>query len=93
VEKVSKNEWGDNVVNGLQLLDLLRETENKMLHLHRAIDRVSSEPDFKESVSVLTVVVRDYQLQLDKMKQALGKIEIGANQQQAQQTSQGTETH
>lgn len=93
MEKVSKNEWGDNVVNGLQLLDLLRETENKMLHLHRAIDRVSSEPDFKESVSVLTVVVRDYQLQLDKMKQALGKIEIGANQQQAQQTSQGTETH
>ncbi|MGG1659765.1 hypothetical protein [Brevibacillus sp. NRS-1366] len=81
------------MVNGLQLLDLLRETENKMLHLHRAIDRVSSEPDFKESVSVLTVVVRDYQLQLDKMKQALGKIEIGANQQQAQQTSQGTETH
>jgi len=83
------------VVNGLQLLDLLRETENKMLHLHRAIDRVSSEPDFKESVSVLTVVVRDYQLQLDKMKQALGKIEIGANQQQGvqQQTSQSTETH
>ncbi|GED66792.1 hypothetical protein BRE01_04940 [Brevibacillus reuszeri] len=82
------------MVNGLQLLDLLRETENKMLHLHRAIDRVSSEPDFKESVSVLTVVVRDYQLQLDKMKQALGKIEIGANQQQiSQQTSQNTETH
>ncbi len=70
------------MVNGLQLLDLLRETENKMLHLHRAIDRVSSEPDFKESVSVLTVVVRDYQLQLDKMKQALGKIEIGGQQQQ-----------
>ncbi|MBW5466765.1 hypothetical protein GPJ61_02590 [Brevibacillus formosus] len=73
------------MVNGLQLLDLLRETENKMLHLHRAIDRVSSEPDFKESVSVLTVVVRDYQLQLDKMKQALGKIEIGGQQQQQQQ--------
>ncbi|MED1944260.1 MULTISPECIES: hypothetical protein [Brevibacillus] len=72
------------MVNGLQLLDLLRETENKMLHLHRAIDRVSSEPDFKESVSVLTVVVRDYQLQLDKMKQALGKIEIGGQQQQQQ---------
>lgn len=73
------------MVNGLQLLDLLRETENKMLHLHRAIDRVSSEPDFKESVSVLTVIVRDYQLQLDKMKQALGKIEIGGNQQGQQQ--------
>lgn len=76
------------MVNGLQLLDLLRETENKMLHLHRAIDRVSSEPDFKESVSVLTVVVRDYQLQLDKMKQALGKIEIGQNQQQQSSQNQ-----
>ncbi|WP_029099710.1 hypothetical protein [Brevibacillus thermoruber] len=65
------------MVNGLQLLDLLRETENKMLHLHRAIDRITNEPDFKESVSVLTEVVRDYQMQLDKMKQALGKIEIG----------------
>ncbi|WP_409178726.1 hypothetical protein [Brevibacillus fortis] len=80
------------MVNGLQLLDLLRETENKMLHLHRAIDRVSSEPDFKESVSVLTVVVRDYQLQLDKMKQALGKIEIGGQQQQQQQ-GHNTEIH
>ncbi|UED72600.1 hypothetical protein [Brevibacillus sp. DP1.3A] len=81
------------MVNGLQLLDLLRETENKMLHLHRAIDRVSSEPDFKESVSVLTVVVRDYQLQLDKMKQALGKIEIGGQQQQQQQQAHNTEIH
>lgn len=80
------------MVNGLQLLDLLGETENKMLHLHRAIDRVSSEPDFKESVSVLTVVVRDYQLQLDKMKQALGKIEIGANQQPPQ-AGHNTEIH
>lgn len=69
-------------MNGLQLLDILRETENKMLHLHRAIDRVSSEPDFKESVSVLTEIVRDYQMQLDKVKGALGRIEIGANQQQ-----------
>lgn len=67
------------MVNGLQLLDLLRETENKMLHLHRAIDKVSSEPDFKETVSVLTVVVRDYQLQLDKMKQALGNLEISTS--------------
>ncbi|MGZ0053309.1 hypothetical protein [Brevibacillus gelatini] len=80
------------MVNGLQLLDLLRETENKMLHLHRAIDRVSSEPDFKESVSVLTTVVRDYQLQLDKMKQALGKIEIGGNQTPPQ-AGQHSEIH
>jgi hypothetical protein len=70
------------VLNGLQLLDMLRETENKMLHLHRAIDRVSSEPDFKETVSVLTVVVRDYQMQLDKMKHALRNIEISHQQNQ-----------
>jgi hypothetical protein len=69
-------------LNGLQLLDMLRETENKMLHLHRAIDRVSSEPDFKETVSVLTVVVRDYQMQLDKMKHALRNIEISHQQNQ-----------
>ncbi|KQL49398.1 hypothetical protein [Brevibacillus choshinensis] len=81
------------MVNGLQLLDLLRETENKMLHLHRAIDKVSSEPDFKETVSVLTVVVRDYQLQLDKMKQALGNLEISTNQQSAQSSSQVQGTH
>lgn len=68
------------MVNGLQLLDLLRETENKMMHLHKAIDRVSNEPDFRESVSVLTEVIRDYQTQLDKMKRALGNIEIGPNQ-------------
>lgn len=76
------------MVNGLQLLDLLRETENKMLHLHRAIDKVSSEPDFKETVSALTVVVRDYQLQLDKMKQALGNLEISTSQNAAQSSSQ-----
>ncbi|CAM5791289.1 MULTISPECIES: hypothetical protein [Brevibacillus] len=70
------------MLNGLQLLDMLRETENKMLHLHRAIDRVSSEPDFKETVSVLTVVVRDYQMQLDKMKHALRNIEISHQQNQ-----------
>jgi hypothetical protein len=78
-------------VNGLQLLDILRETENKMLHLHRAIDRVSSEPDFKESVSVLTEVVRDYQMQLDKVKGALGRIEIGNNSQQSNSKANDTQ--
>lgn len=72
-------------MNGLQLLDRLRETENKMMHLHRAIDKVSNEPDFKESVSVLTVVVRDYQQQLDKMKEALGSMEIPLNHNNQQQ--------
>ncbi|EST55951.1 hypothetical protein T458_01155 [Brevibacillus panacihumi W25] len=75
-------------MNGLQLLDRLRETENKMMHLHRAIDKVSGEPDFKESVSVLTVVVRDYQQQLDKMKEALGNMEISFNQNSHSESQQ-----
>jgi hypothetical protein len=73
-----------SALNGLQLLDRLKETENKMLHLHKAIDKVSTEPDFKESVSVLTVVVRDYQQQLDKLKEALGGMEISLNHPQGQ---------
>lgn len=79
-------------MNGLQLLDRLRETENKMMHLHRAIDKVSNEPDFKESVSVLTVVVRDYQQQLDKMKEALGSMEIPLNHNNQQQ-GQSQQSH
>lgn len=79
-------------MNGLQLLDRLRETENKMMHLHRAIDKVSNEPDFKESVSVLTVVVRDYQHQLDKMKEALGSMEIPLNHNNQQQ-GQSQQSH
>lgn len=80
-------------MNGLQLLDRLRETENKMMHLHRAIDKVSNEPDFKESVSVLTVVVRDYQQQLDKMKEALGSMEIPLNQSNQQQQGHSQQNH
>lgn len=68
-------------MNGLQLLDKIKETENKMLHLHKAIDKVSDEPDFTESVSVLNVVVKDYHQQLEKMKQALEKMEFSLNQQ------------
>ncbi|QQE76413.1 hypothetical protein KDJ56_11330 [Brevibacillus composti] len=80
------------MLNGLQILDLLRETENKMLHLHKAIDRVSNEPDFRESVSVLTEVVRDYQMQLDKMKHALRNVEItNQHQQHGNQEHQNTQ--
>lgn len=69
-------------MNGMQLVDILRETENKMRHLHKAIDRVSTEPDFKESVGVLTEIIQDYQEQVDKVKSALGNVEIGHNQHQ-----------
>jgi hypothetical protein len=72
-------------VNGMQLVDILRETENKLLHLHKAIDRVSNDPDFKESVSVLTEVIKDYQTQMDKVKSALGNVQVGGTNNQANQ--------
>ncbi|NGQ97337.1 hypothetical protein G3578_19550 [Brevibacillus sp. SYP-B805] len=53
-----------------------------MLHLHKAIDRVSNEPDFKESVSVLTEVIKDYQGQLDKVKEALSNVNFQNNSSQ-----------
>ena len=75
-------------MNGLQLLDKIKETENKMLHLHKAIDKVSDEPDFKESVTVLNVVVKDYQQQLEKMKQMLQKTEFTLNAHSGQERQQ-----
>lgn len=66
----------------MQLVDILRETENKMYHLHKAIDKVSGEPDFKESIAVLTEIIQDYQGQIDKVKSTLGSLEIGSNQHQ-----------
>ncbi|WP_134686670.1 hypothetical protein [Brevibacillus migulae] len=59
-----------------------------MLHLHKAIDKVSTEPEFKESVGVLTEVVRDYQQQIEKVKSALSNIQVGNNQHQEHQQGQ-----
>lgn len=76
----------------MQLVDFMRETENKMLHLHKAIDKVSTEPDFRESVSVLTEVIKDYQMQLEKVKTALNNVHFN---QQGHASSQngGTGEH
>jgi len=79
-------------MNGLQLLDKIKETENKMLHLHKAIDKISDEPDFKESVSVLNTVVKDYQQQLEKMKQMLQKTEFTLNGYNAQEKQHQMQT-
>lgn len=80
-------------MNGLQLLDKIRETENKMMHLHKAIDKISDEPEFTESVSVLNVVVKDYQQQLEKMKHALERMDVNLGQQQNHQERQSQELH
>ena len=77
----------------MQLVDFLRETENKMLHLHKAIDRVSTEPDFKESVGVLSEVIKDYQQQIDKVKTTLSNMQIGINQQNYQNNHQRNGQH
>ncbi|WP_400163691.1 hypothetical protein ACAF76_011505 [Brevibacillus sp. TJ4] len=68
-------------MNGLQLMDKIKETENKMMHLHKAIDKISNEPEFTESVSVLNLVVKDYQQQLEKMKEVLEKMNVSFGQQ------------
>jgi hypothetical protein len=72
----------------MQLVDILRETENKLTHLHKAIDRVSNDPDFKESVSVLTEVIKDYQVQIEKVKSALGNVQVGNHHQANPQVNQ-----
>lgn|GEM_PF-569736 len=74
-------------MNGLQLVEFLRETENKMTHLHKAIDRMSSEPDYEESISVLNEIIKDYQGQIDKAKEALSNVQIGNQQQSGQDQS------
>ncbi|QDX95254.1 hypothetical protein EEL30_24905 [Brevibacillus laterosporus] len=66
-------------MNGMQLVEFLRETENKMIHIHRAIDHISNEPTLKESVAVLTEVITDYQSQTDKVKSTLRHMEINSN--------------
>lgn len=70
----------------MQLVDFLRETENKMRHLHKTIDRVSTEPEFKESISVLSEVIKDYQQQMDKVKSTLSNLQVGTNQQNQSQS-------
>ncbi|OAJ75605.1 hypothetical protein AYJ08_21570 [Brevibacillus sp. SKDU10] len=67
-------------MNGMELVEFLRETENKMMHIHRAIDHISNEPTLKESVAVLTEVITDYQSQTDKVKSTLRHMEVNSHQ-------------
>ncbi|PCN45535.1 hypothetical protein B9C88_02345 [Brevibacillus laterosporus] len=67
-------------MNGMELVEFLRETENKMMHIHRAIDHISNEPTLKESVAVLTEVITDYQSQTDKVKSTLRHMDVNPHQ-------------
>lgn len=71
-------------MNGMQLVEFLRTTEDKIMHIHRAIDHISSNDELKESVAVLTEVIKDYQIQTEKVKGKLQSIEVGDQQQQQQ---------
>jgi hypothetical protein len=68
-------------MNGMQLVEFLRTTEDKIMHIHRAIDHISSNDELKESVAVLTEVIKDYQIQTEKVKSKLQSIEIDQQQQ------------
>ncbi|MET3288559.1 hypothetical protein EDM56_03435 [Brevibacillus fluminis] len=72
-------------MNGMQLVEFLRTTEDKIMHIHRAIDHISSNDELKESVAVLTEVIKDYQIQTEKVKGKLQSIEVGDQHQQQQQ--------
>jgi hypothetical protein len=63
-------------MNGMDWVEFIRKTEDKMFHLHRAIDGICNEPDYKESVSALTEVVRDYQVLVEKAKSELRGIDL-----------------
>ncbi|MGO0061658.1 hypothetical protein ACTID9_16820 [Brevibacillus fluminis] len=72
-------------MNGMQLVEFLRTTEDKIMHIHRAIDHISSNDELKESVAVLTEVIKDYQIQTEKVKGKLQSIEVGDQHQPQQQ--------
>lgn len=63
-------------MNGMDWVEFIRKTEDKMFHLHRAIDGICNEPDYKESVSALTEVVRDYQVLVEKAKDELRSVDL-----------------
>ncbi|WP_103110431.1 hypothetical protein [Brevibacillus reuszeri] len=66
-------------MNGMDWVEFIRKTEDKMYHLHRAIDGICNEPDYKESVSALTEVIRDYQLLVEKAKNELRDVDVHRN--------------
>lgn len=63
-------------MNGMDWVEFIRRTEEKMFHLHRAIDGICNETEYKESVTALTEVLRDYQLLVEKAKEELRTADL-----------------
>lgn len=63
-------------MDGMNWVQFMRVTENKMAHLHKAMDVISLRPDYVESVSALTAVLRDYQMLLEKAKFELHEADV-----------------
>lgn len=63
-------------MNGMDWVEFIRKTEDKMFHLHRAIDGICNESEYKESVTALTEVVRDYQVLVEKAKDELRSVDL-----------------
>ncbi|MGO0059873.1 hypothetical protein ACTID9_07655 [Brevibacillus fluminis] len=57
----------------LDVVAYIRETEEKLEHIHRAIDELSLKPDMVESVSALQVVAKEYKLRMEKAKDILSE--------------------
>jgi len=64
------------MMNGMDWVEFLRQTEDKMAHLHKAMDEISLKPEYQETVSAMTEILRDYQLLLEKAKAELNESEI-----------------
>ncbi|UFJ41840.1 hypothetical protein LOK74_04875 [Brevibacillus humidisoli] len=63
-------------MNALHLADRLKEAENKIGHLRRAIDYISERQELAESIDVLGRVIKDYQVECEKMKKMLSQINV-----------------
>ncbi|MGD8188965.1 hypothetical protein ACQCN2_03085 [Brevibacillus ginsengisoli] len=75
-------------MNALQLVDKLQEAEYRITHLKLIIDHLSTEPDMKESINVLSMILKDYQIHYEKTRQTLGNMEVHLNLNQPNRNHQ-----
>lgn len=61
-------------MNGMEWMDFIRHTEDKLFHLHRVMDGIIHDPEYQESVTALTEVVKDYQTLVEQAKEELRDV-------------------
>lgn len=71
-------------MNALHLADKLKEAENKIAHLRKAIDYISERQELTETVETLGRVIRDYQVECEKMKRMLSQIHVSLHNSHTQ---------